>query len=175
MISRVLADNNIWLNVLKCNDVVSLFDRRDTLSNRFYDTSTLMTQNNWESSLGVLSRKCIRICKNNQLSSNPSIWGLRTCRCGKHQCNKFRFGLREPLAGQLQLSRCSNPCRLPMPRPPFQFVKICSSKCRESYFTDLTGNSLEEGENQRMKLKFYSGDALLTFPSVEDMLWQVIS
>jgi hypothetical protein len=73
MISRVLADNNIWFDVLKCNDVVSLFDRRDTLSDGFYDTSTLMTQNNWESSLGIFSRKCIRIYKNNQLSSNPTI------------------------------------------------------------------------------------------------------
>jgi hypothetical protein len=170
MISRVLADNNIWLNLLKCNDVVSFLDRCDTLSNGFYDTSTLMAQNNWESSLGIFSRKCIRICRNNQLSSKTSIWGLRTRQCGKHQCKKFRSGLREPLAGQLQLSRCSNPCRLPMPRPPFQFVKIFGSKCRNSYFTDLTGNSLLNGENQRMKLKLRSGYALLTFPSVEDML-----
>jgi hypothetical protein len=170
MISRVLADNNIWLNILKCNDIVSLFDRRDTLSNGFYDTSTLMTQNNWESSLGIFSGKCVRICRNNQLSSKASIRGLRTSQCGKHQCNKFRFGLREPLAGQLQLSRCSDPCRLPMPRPPFQFVKIFGSKCGNSYFTDLTGDSLLNDENQRMKLKLRSGNDFLTFPSVEDML-----
>jgi len=52
----------------------------------------------------------------------------------------------------------------------FPICQDLCSKCRNGYFTDLTGNSLLDDENQRMKLKLRSGDALLTFPSVEDML-----
>lgn len=47
--------------VLESNNVVSRLDRSYTLSHGFHYPSTLMPKNNWESSLGILARKCICI------------------------------------------------------------------------------------------------------------------
>ena len=57
-------------DILKRDNIISRLDRGDTLANRFYDSSTLMAENDWECSLGVLSRQSIRICKGNQLTQS---------------------------------------------------------------------------------------------------------
>jgi hypothetical protein len=62
-----------WKDILKRDNVISRLDRGDPLANRFYDSSTLMAENDWECSLGVLSRQSIRICRGNQLSQSQSV------------------------------------------------------------------------------------------------------
>ena len=59
--SSVTAFRDQVADILKRNNVISRLDRGDALPNGFYDTSTLMAKNNRESSLGILSRKCVCI------------------------------------------------------------------------------------------------------------------
>lgn len=68
-------------DLLKSNDIVSWLDGCNALSNRLYDTSSLVAENDRESSLGILSGKCVGICRLYQLLqsaagsfSNVPVW-----------------------------------------------------------------------------------------------------
>lgn len=54
--------------LLESNDIISNFDICDALTNRLYDTSSLVSENDRESSLGILSRKCVGICQDSSMS-----------------------------------------------------------------------------------------------------------
>ena len=49
------------MSLLESYDVVARLDVGDTLTDRLYDTSTLVSENNWESSLGVLAGQCVGV------------------------------------------------------------------------------------------------------------------
>lgn len=47
---------------LESNDVVTRLHVGDTLANRLHDTSTLVSEDDGESTLWVLARQCVGIC-----------------------------------------------------------------------------------------------------------------
>jgi hypothetical protein len=59
-------------DILKSDDMVARLDICDSVSNRLYDTGTLMTQNDREGTLGVLTRE--RVCIYRRRVSNFSHW-----------------------------------------------------------------------------------------------------
>ena len=52
----------LWVALLESNDVVARLDVCDTLTNRLDDASTLVSQDNGESALGILSGERVRVC-----------------------------------------------------------------------------------------------------------------
>ena len=74
-------------NVLESDNVVTRLDVGHTLSNGFHDTSTLVTEDDRESTFGVLSGECVGICSlfSNQLFSISNkarlipVWQTPVC------------------------------------------------------------------------------------------------
>lgn len=49
------------MNVLESDNIVTWLDVGHTLTNTLNDTSTLVSQNNWEGTLGILAGECVGI------------------------------------------------------------------------------------------------------------------
>ena len=68
--------------LLESNDVISNLHVRNSFANRLHDTSSLVSENNGESTLGVLSRKCVCICQQSS-TLHPKSPG-KIAGCGYH-------------------------------------------------------------------------------------------
>ena len=55
------------LDLLKGNHIISWFDRCDTFSNRLYNTSSFVPEDDRKGSLRILTRECVGICRYYQL------------------------------------------------------------------------------------------------------------
>jgi hypothetical protein len=89
----IIAVLSSCINVLESNDVVAGLHVCDALTNGLNDTSTLVSKNDRESTLGVLARECVGICV-----ADTGVVDLNTDLVGLGGCNLDILD-REVLAG----------------------------------------------------------------------------
>lgn len=114
------------------DDMVANLYVCDTLADGLDDTGALMTEDDGEGSLGVLTRESVGICSEESMCQSSSFLvlqgpsdshprpqaGVVIYLCGRHRCGRFRYGPRGPWAGQLRCPRCSRADRPPRRRRP---------------------------------------------------------
>jgi hypothetical protein len=67
-----------WTSLLESDDIVARLDRGHALTHGLDNTSTLMSQDDWESTFGVLARECVCICSFHQPVFLRVVGCLRT-------------------------------------------------------------------------------------------------
>lgn len=118
--NRSLRLQKIFL--LESNDIVTGLHGGNALADGLDDTGTLVTQNNGESTFGVLSGESVGIWLG-QPCSIPLF--QITNLCGRHQCGGPGCGPRGPWEEQLRRPQRREALRRPRRRQPTNWLAYC--------------------------------------------------